>query len=80
LPHKNNDEKEKLKSILFANKQMVSLTIDCWTSVQNMNYMVVTCHFINERCVLNKKNIEFKFDFGSQGETIEMNLEACLKE
>ncbi|CAK8538383.1 unnamed protein product [Lathyrus sativus] len=31
------DEKEKLKSMLSANKQMVSLTTDTWTSIQNMN-------------------------------------------
>ena len=48
LPHKNNDEKDKLKNILFANKQMIFLTINCWTSVQNMNYMIVTFHDIDE--------------------------------
>jgi hypothetical protein len=41
LPHK----KEKLKSILYANKQMVSLTTDdCRTSLQNINCIVVACH------------------------------------
>jgi hypothetical protein len=30
--------------------------------------------------VLNKKNIKFKSDFGSQGETIGTKLETCLKE
>jgi hypothetical protein len=30
--------------------------------------------------VLNKKIFEFKFDFGSQEETICEKLEACLKE
>jgi hypothetical protein len=29
-----NDEKVKLKKRLSANKQMVSLTTDCWTSIQ----------------------------------------------
>jgi orotate phosphoribosyltransferase-like protein len=29
---------------------------------------------------LNKKNIEFKSDVGSQGETIGKSLEVCLKE
>jgi hypothetical protein len=56
--------------LLSANKQMVSLTTDCWTSVQNMNYMIVTCHYIDEGRALNKKNIEFKFEFGSQGKQL----------
>jgi hypothetical protein len=36
---------------------MVFLTIDCWTSVQNINYMVVTRHYIDEGWMLNKKKI-----------------------
>jgi hypothetical protein len=53
LPHKNNDEKEKLNIMLSANKQMSSLTTGCWTSIQNINYVIVTCHYINEGWVLN---------------------------
>jgi hypothetical protein len=59
---------------------MVSFTIDYWTSVQNMNYIVITCHYINEGWVLNKKNINFKYDIGSQGKTIGNTFEACIKE
>ena len=53
--HVFNDEKEKLKHVLSANKQMVSLTTDTWTSIQNMNYMCVTAHYIDEGWELNKK-------------------------
>jgi hypothetical protein len=35
---------------------------------------------MDARLVLNKKNIEFKSDVGSQGETIGKSLEVCLKE
>jgi hypothetical protein len=41
----NNDEKEKLKSILSKNKQMIFLTTK---SVQNINYIVETCPYIDE--------------------------------
>jgi hypothetical protein len=41
----NNDEKEKIKSILSKNKQMIFLTTK---SVQNINYIVVTCPYIDE--------------------------------
>ena len=53
--HVFNDEKEKLKHVLSTNKQMVSLTIDTWMSIQNMNYMCVTAHYIDEGWELNKK-------------------------
>jgi len=33
--HVFNDENEKLKHVLSANKQMVSLTTDTWTPIQN---------------------------------------------
>ncbi|KAK2662402.1 hypothetical protein Ddye_000976 [Dipteronia dyeriana] len=41
------DEKAILKSMFSFNKQRVCLTTDCWTSIQNTNYMVITAHFIN---------------------------------
>jgi hypothetical protein len=44
-----------------------------------MNYIVVTCHYIDEGWMLNKKYF-IKSDFGSQAKTIGKNLETCLKE
>ena len=49
---------EKLNSLIYDNKQRVSLTIDIWTSVQNMSYMVITTHFIDSNWCLNMKIIE----------------------
>jgi len=46
--HVFNDEKDKLKHMLFANKQMTSLTTDTWTPIQNMNHMCVAAHYIDE--------------------------------
>ena len=54
-----NDEKEKLKCILPANKQMVSLTNNTWTSIQNVNYMCVTAHYIDKAFRLHKKILKF---------------------
>ena len=39
------DEKQKLKEAL--REQRVYLTTDTWTSVQNLNYMCLTAHFID---------------------------------
>ncbi|KAL5760525.1 hypothetical protein ACOSQ2_019363 [Xanthoceras sorbifolium] len=40
------DEKVILKKRLRESKVRVSLTTDTWTSIQNINYMVVIAHFI----------------------------------
>ncbi|WJX61075.1 cellulase [Trifolium repens] len=74
------DEKEKLKSILSANKQMVSLTTDTWTSIQNMNYMVVTAHYIDDEWDLKKRILSFGLIADHKGETIGINLENCMKD
>lgn len=53
------EEKKKLKSFLVSNSQRVCLTTDTWTSLQNVNYMVLTAHFIDSEWVLHKKNLNF---------------------
>ncbi|CAK8565823.1 unnamed protein product [Lathyrus sativus] len=74
------DEKEKLKSMLSANKQMVSLTTDTWTSIQNMNYMCVTAHYIDDEWNLKKSILSFGIIADHKGETIGITLENCMKE
>jgi len=78
--HVFNDEKEKLKRVSSANKQMVLLTMDIWTSIQNMNYMCMTTHYIDEGWELNKKILTFCLISFHKGETIGVTLENCLKE
>ena len=41
-------EKHKLRNVFTKNKQSVCLTTDAWTSVQNINYMVLIAHFIDQ--------------------------------
>jgi len=40
-------EKEKLREMFLTTSARVCLTTDTWTSIQNLNYMCVTCHFID---------------------------------
>ena len=40
-------KKDMMKKKLTMAGQRVYLTIDTWTSIQNMNYMVITRHFID---------------------------------
>ena len=40
-------EKVRLTSLLKNNYVRVCLIIDCWTLIQNLNYMILIAHFIN---------------------------------
>jgi hypothetical protein len=63
------EEKVILRSLLSLNHQMVSLTTDTWTSIQNMNYMCVTGHFIDEKWELQKKILGFGLIANHRGDT-----------
>ena len=41
------DEKLKLKEYLVHSCQKVSVTTDTWTSLQRINYMVITAYFVD---------------------------------
>ncbi|RYR58263.1 hypothetical protein Ahy_A05g023909 isoform B [Arachis hypogaea] len=41
------NEKVKLKSVFSQPNQNVCLTTDCWSSVQNLNYLCLTAHYID---------------------------------
>jgi hypothetical protein len=67
------------KKTLLHNK-MVCLTIDTWISIQNLNYMCITAHFIGCDWKLHKKIIKFCLVSNHKGETIECVLENALIE
>lgn len=70
------DQKRKLRQELASH--CVNITTDTWTSVQNINYMVVTAHFIDCGWNLHKRIINFCVIPNHQGNTIGKLLEACL--
>ena len=41
------DERVKLKSFIYSQSHRISITTDSWTSMQRINYMCVTAHFID---------------------------------
>ena len=59
---------------------MVSPTTSACTSIQNVNYMCVTSHYIDEAFRLCKKILKFFLTGDHKGETIGITLENCLKE
>jgi hypothetical protein len=71
-------EKLALKSVL--RRKRICITTDTWTSIQNLNYMCVTAHFIDEDWILHNKIIKFCQISNHSGESIGKMLESTLRE
>ncbi|XP_050290476.1 zinc finger BED domain-containing protein RICESLEEPER 2-like [Quercus robur] len=71
-------EREKLREALKGRR--VCLTTDTWTSIQNLNYMSLTGHFIDDDWNLHKRILNFCQVEDHRGETIGRKIEMCLRE
>ncbi|KAL4315695.1 hypothetical protein AHAS_Ahas15G0210800 [Arachis hypogaea] len=56
----------------------VCITVDNWSSCQNMAYMCLTVHFIDVDWKLQKRILNFCQVTGHTGEIMAQNVEACL--
>ncbi|TYK30514.1 zinc finger BED domain-containing protein RICESLEEPER 3-like [Cucumis melo var. makuwa] len=74
------NEKNRLRDMFVKNKYRVSLTTDCWTSRQNINYMVLTAHFIDSDWKLHKRILSFSPIENHKGDTIGKTIEKNLKD
>jgi len=73
-------DKNILKNTFFTTGQRVCLTTDTWTSIQNMNYMCITGHFIDTNWKYHKRILAFRQVADHKGQTIARELEECLVE
>ncbi|KAL4619863.1 hypothetical protein ACB092_06G111500 [Castanea dentata] len=73
-----NSEREKLRKSLKGCR--VCLTTDTLTSIQNLNYMCLTCHFIGNAWKLHKRILNFCQVEDQKGETISRKIEMSLHE
>jgi len=73
-------EKEKLRGMFLTSGVRVCLTTDCWTSIQNLNYMCITAHFIDNEWNLHKIILNFCLISNHKGETIGGKIESCMHE
>ena len=71
-------ERLKLKAFVRSHCQRISITTDCWTSIQRINYMCVTAHFVDDGWNLQKKIISFVLVTSHKGEQIAKALENYL--
>ena len=71
-------EKFSLLSHFTTHNTRVGITTDTWTSIQNINYMVVTAHFLDSDWKLHKRIINFCSITSHKGDDIGRVLEQCL--
>ncbi|CAL5390480.1 unnamed protein product [Camellia sinensis] len=72
------NERERLKKIVKGHR--ICFTTDIWTSIQNLCYMCLTTHFIDDDWKLQKRIINFCQVEDHKGETLGKKIEALLKE
>ncbi|XP_073138374.1 zinc finger BED domain-containing protein RICESLEEPER 2-like [Henckelia pumila] len=71
-------EKAKIQSVIGDVR--VTITTDTWTSIQNINYMVVTAHFVDSDWKLHKRILNFTKITNHSSEEIGKMVEVCLRE
>jgi hypothetical protein len=75
------EEKLQLHQKITKLKSHVSLTADLWSSNQNLGYLGVTAHYIDEEFELHKKIIAFKqISFPHNSFAVQDGIMACLTE
>lgn len=74
------DEKERLKGYFKSDCNKVPLTTDRWTSIQNLSYMTLTAHFINNDCKYENRILSFCLVLNHKGETISRKVEKISRE
>ncbi|XP_052882252.1 zinc finger BED domain-containing protein RICESLEEPER 2-like [Gossypium arboreum] len=72
------DERVKIKQLLRSSCSRVCLTAHTWTSLQRVNYLCITAHFIDNDWKLNKKFLNFCLISSHKDESIGMVIEKCL--
>ncbi|XP_031251786.1 zinc finger BED domain-containing protein RICESLEEPER 2-like [Pistacia vera] len=71
-------EKVLLKSKLWSLKSRIALTTDIWTSIQNISYLCLTGHYIDEYWVIHKRILNFVPISSHKGREIGKVVEKCI--
>ncbi|XP_031101973.1 zinc finger BED domain-containing protein RICESLEEPER 2-like [Ipomoea triloba] len=74
------DEKKNVSNILKSSCARVSLTTDSWTSLQRVNYMCLTLHYIDNEWKVHKRILNFCPISSHKGEDIGKAIEKCLRD
>jgi hypothetical protein len=71
-------ENEKLMAMFMTTDARVCLTTDTWTSVQKLNYIAITSHFIDSDWNLYKRILNFCLISNHKGDTIGEKILECM--
>lgn len=74
------NEKEKLHNFFIETGQSVCITIDTWTSLQKLNYICITAHYIDQDWNLNNRIINFCTIERHKGEEMCRQIDSCFCE
>ncbi|XP_042436796.1 zinc finger BED domain-containing protein RICESLEEPER 2-like isoform X2 [Zingiber officinale] len=74
------EEKKKVRAQIQENVGRICFTTDTWTSLQKVNYMCVTAHFVDNDWRLQKRVLSFSPVLSHRGNDIGKALEMCLLE
>ncbi|XP_055823973.1 zinc finger BED domain-containing protein RICESLEEPER 1-like [Solanum dulcamara] len=75
-----NEEKQKLRRYFIETKQRICITTDTWTSIQRINYMCITAHWIDSDWNMRKKILNFCPIISHKGEDMANGISRCLCE
>lgn len=73
-------ERTCLKTYFDKFKSRIALTTNTWSSIQNLNYLCLTAHFIDENWKLHKKIISFEVMHSYKGREIGKIVWRCIFE
>ncbi|XP_073153739.1 zinc finger BED domain-containing protein RICESLEEPER 2-like [Henckelia pumila] len=73
-----SEEKQKLKTFFKENNQRICLTTDTWTSIQRINYLCLTGHFIDKDWKLHKRILNFCPVSSHKGDDMAIAITKCL--
>ncbi|XP_012568912.1 zinc finger BED domain-containing protein RICESLEEPER 2-like [Cicer arietinum] len=74
------EEKVRSKAFFKSDCNRVALTIDYWTSIQNLNYLTLTTHFFDNDWSYQKRIISFTVIPNHRGDTVGKKIEEVLKD
>uniref|UniRef100_A0A7N0TTA3 Transposase n=1 Tax=Kalanchoe fedtschenkoi TaxID=63787 RepID=A0A7N0TTA3_KALFE len=73
-----HEQRKVLKDFLKESDVKICITTDTWTSLQNINYMSITSHFIDSNWKLHKRILNFCRISSHRGEALGKAVEKCL--
>lgn len=74
------DEKVKLREFFRTSGVHVCITIDKWTSLQELDYMCITARYVDKDWNLHRKILDFCTIESHKGEEMGRQIDGCLSE